>query len=149
MSMPRRRFLKAGLMLLGLLAIVPLKAFAAIWNKSAFESTDVEHALQGLDARNVSPSTDIVLTAPDLAENGAIVQIEVESRIPGTEAIAIISDKNPTPLIANFVFAKGADPYVITRIKMAETSELRAVVKAGDNYYSTSRKVEVAVGGCG
>jgi sulfur-oxidizing protein SoxY len=77
------------------------------------------------------------------------VQIEVESHIPGTEAIAILAEKNPTPLIANFVFSNGAEPYVITRIKLAETGDLKVVVKAGDKYFSVARKVEVALGGCG
>jgi sulfur-oxidizing protein SoxY len=84
-----------------------------------------------------------------MAENGAIVQIEVESHIPNTEAISIMVDKNPTPLIANFVFSNGALPAIITRIKMAETSELKAIVKADGKYYSVGRKVEVALGGCG
>jgi sulfur-oxidizing protein SoxY len=84
-----------------------------------------------------------------LAENGAIIQIEVTSRIPGTEAIAILAEKNPTPLIANFMFSNGAEPYLITRIKMAETADLKIIVKAGDKYYSASRRIEVALGGCG
>lgn len=105
-------------------------------------------ALECLHAAKVDASRDITLVAPDLAENGAIVQIEVESRIPGTEAIAILADKNPTPLIANFLFHPEAEPSVVVRIKLAETSELKAVVKAGDKYYSVSRKVEVSLGGC-
>jgi sulfur-oxidizing protein SoxY len=149
MNGSRRNFIQASLALIGLTALAPLKVLAAAWNKSAFDSTSVDGALAGLEAKSPQPSKEIVLIAPDLAENGAIVQVEVESRIPNTEAIAIISDKNPTPLIANFVFSDGTDPYVVTRIKMAETSELRAVVKAGGRYYSASRKVEVAVGGCG
>lgn len=146
--MNRRSLLKVGASLLGLAVLIPLKALAAVWNKAAFDSTSVEGALQGLQATQIGPSRDIVLVAPQLAENGAIVQIEVESRIPGTEAIAILSEKNPTPLIANFVFAAGAEPYLVTRIKMAETSELKAIVKAGGKYYSVARKVEVALGGC-
>jgi sulfur-oxidizing protein SoxY len=146
--MNRRSVLKAGAALLGLALAAPYRALAAAWNKAAFDATSVEGALQGLAVDRVGPSRDIVLTAPQLAENGAIVQIEVESRIPGTEAIAILADKNPTPLIANFVFHEGARPYAITRIKMAETSELKAVVKAGDQYYSVARRVEVSKGGC-
>ena len=146
--MNRRSLLQAGAALLGLAALAPLKALAAVWNKAAFDAISVQGALQGLQVTQSGPSRDIVLIAPQLAENGAIVQIEVESRIPGTEAIAILSDKNPTPLIANFVFAEGTEPYIVTRIKMAETSELKAIVKAGGKYYSVSRKVEVSVGGC-
>jgi len=147
--MNRRALLKSAAALAGLLALAPFKALAVLWNKPAFDSQNVDGALQGLGVMQVDPSRDIVLTAPDLAENGAIVQIEVESRIPGTEAIAVLAEKNPTSLIANFVFSNGAEPYVITRIKLAETGELKAVVKAGGKYYSVSKKVEVALGGCG
>jgi len=147
--MNRRILLKSGMALLGLLALTPLKVLAAVWNKPAFESQNVDGALHGLGVEQVGPSRDIVLIAPDMAENGAIIQIEVESRIPGTEAIAVLAEKNPTPLIANFLFFSGVEPYIITRIKMAETAEVRAIIKAGGKYYSVSKKVEVALGGCG
>lgn len=147
--MHRRTLLKSCAALLTLMAAMPLRALAAVWNKPAFEAPKVDGALQGLGIPGEEPSAAIELVAPQMAENGAIVQIEVTSRIPDTEAIAILVEKNPTPLIANFLFANGAEPYVITRIKMAETSELKAIVKAGGKYYSTSRQVEVALGGCG
>lgn len=147
--MDRRAWLKSATALAAMAVLTPLRALAAAWNRAAFESTNEDGALQGLGAFPTGPSQDIVLIAPDFAENGAIVQVEVESRIPGTEAIAILAEKNPTPLIANFVFSNGAEPYVSTRIKMAETAELKAIVKAGGKYYSVARKVEVSIGGCG
>lgn len=145
----RRAWLKIALAWTTAAALVPLRALAAVWNRSAFEAQQLDGALAGLGVRQVGPSPDIVLVAPDVAENGAIVQVEVESRIPGTEAIAILAEKNPTPLVANFVFAEGALPYVVTRIKMAETGELQAIVQAGGQYYRVSKRVEVALGGCG
>lgn len=147
--MNRRTWIKSVAALMVLAVSAPLRAMAAVWNKSAFESKQVEGALYGLGISQMGPTRDVVLIAPDMAENGAIVQIEVESRIPNTEAIAILVEKNPTPLIANFMFSNGAGPYVVTRIKMAETSELKVIVKAGGQYFSVSKKVEVALGGCG
>lgn len=147
--MNRRDWIRSTLALGAVAMSLPLRALAAIWNKPAFDAQSVEGAMQGLHIDKAGETRDIVLIAPDMAENGAIVQVEVESRIPNTEAIAILVDKNPTPLIANFMFSNGADPYVITRIKMAETSELKAIVKAGGQYYSVTKKVEVALGGCG
>jgi sulfur-oxidizing protein SoxY len=147
--MDRRRWLQGSAVLLGLMVFAPLRAAAALWDKWAFEAQSVDEALHGLDVSATEQVSRIVLIAPDMAENGAVVQIEVESRIPGTEAIAILAEKNPTPLIANFMFAIGAQPYIITRIKMAETAEVKAIVKAGGRYYSVSKKVEVATGGCG
>jgi sulfur-oxidizing protein SoxY len=140
-----KAFAAAGFMLL----MVPLRALAAVWNRVAFESTHVNGALQGLGIRAVMPTHDATLIAPDMAENGAIVQIEVESHLAGTESISVIAEKNPTPLIAHFVFAEGTVPYVVTRIKMAETAELKAIIKAGGKYYSVAKRVEVALGGCG
>lgn len=147
--MDRRIWLKSALALGGVALALPFRALAAVWNKAAFEAQNTEGALRGLGVGQAGPARDIILIAPDMAENGAIVQIEVESRIPNTEAIAILVEKNPTPLIANFMFSNGADPYVVTRIKMAETSELKVIVKAGGQYFSVSKKVEVALGGCG
>jgi sulfur-oxidizing protein SoxY len=146
--MNRRALLKSALALFSLLAIMPLRVLAAVWNRPAFEATQMSQALQGLDARQIEMSSQITLTAPDFAENGAIVQIEVESHIPGTEAIAILAEKNPTPLIANFMLGPATRPRIILRIKLAESGELKAVVKAGNKYYATSRQVDVAIGGC-
>ena len=147
--MNRREMLKSCAAALSLVLLVPLKAFAAAWNRKAVEADKVESAMEGLGIKSDEASPDIEIVAPQLAENGAIIQIEVTSRIPHTEAIAIIAEKNPTPLIANFLFSSDADPFVILRIKMAETADLKVVVKAGDQYFSASRRVEVAIGGCG
>ena len=147
--MNRRTILRSGAAALAMLALVPLRVLAAVWNRPAFEATQMEGALQGLGASGSESSVHIDLVAPQMAENGAIVQIEVASHIPGTEAIAILAEKNPTPLIANFMFSNGAEPYVVVRIKMAESSNLKAIVKADGKYYSVSRYVEVAEGGCG
>lgn len=147
--MNRRNLLKSAAALAGLLMLTPLRALAAAWNKTAFEATQPATALEGLGAKPPQPSNLIDIIAPDFAENGAIVQIEVESRIPGTEAIAILAEKNPTSLIANFMFSNGAKPKIITRIKLAETGMLKVVVKAGGQYFEASRQVQVSIGGCG
>jgi sulfur-oxidizing protein SoxY len=128
--------------------LLPVQALAAIWNRSAFESKDVTGALQGLNIPEEVASDQIEIIAPDRAENGAVVQVEVTSRIPDTEAIAILAEKNPTPLIANFMFSNGAQPFVITRIKMAETADVKAIVKVGDRYYTAAKRVEVLENGC-
>jgi sulfur-oxidizing protein SoxY len=148
MAMNRRTLLRSGIALFSLLAMVPMRALAMAWNKPAFEAAQEDQALQGLGAKQVEPSDLITLIAPDFAENGAIVQVEVESHIPGTEAIAILGEKNPTSLIANFMFEPGVRPHIIIRIKLADSGELKAVIKASDKYYATTRYVEVAIGGC-
>ncbi len=143
--MQRRNFV---LSLLSLIVLVPIKALAAFWNKAAFETVKINEATKSLAINNEISSTAIEIIAPDRAENGAIVQVEIKSNIANTESITILVEHNPTPLIATFMFSNGAEPYVITRIKMAETSDIKVVVKAGDQYFSNTKNVVVLENGC-
>lgn len=144
--MRRRDFL---LGILSVIVLAPINALAALWNKSAFESVQLNEAIKHLNIEVETPSKDIEIIAPDRAENGAIVQVEVRSNIANTEAISILVEKNPTPLIANFIFSNGAEPYVVTRIKMAETSDVKVVVKVGNQYFTHAKNVVVLENGCG
>lgn len=144
--MQRRHFLIG---MLGMLALAPLKALAALWNKPAFEAIRLDDASRQLNINDELPTDAIQIVAPDRAENGAIVQVEVLSKLANTEAIAIFVEKNPTPLIANFMFSNGTLPFVVTRIKMAETSDIRVVAKVGDQYLTNSKNVVVLENGCG
>jgi sulfur-oxidizing protein SoxY len=137
----------AGSMVTGLLA--PLRAWAGPWNQTGFSAKALGEALQSIGATRSVDSADIAIKAPDIAENGAIVPIEVLSRIPNTRFIAILADKNPFPLVGTFELVGGAEGFVSTRIKLAETSIVRVIVKAEDKIYSARREVKVTIGGCG
>lgn len=147
-KLARRNFLQLILGIGATILWVPIQALAAIWNKTAFEAITTPEAIKGLGVTEEIPSKDIEIVAPDFAENGAVVQVEVRSRIPNTEAIAILVDKNPTQLIANFMFSNGAEPSVVTRIKMAETSNVQVIAKVGEQYFTASKMVEVSLSGC-
>ena len=123
--------------------------WAQSWNKAGFESKAVAEVMKSLGAAGAADSKDIAITAPDIAENGAVVPIAVTSRIAGTESISIVAEKNPFPLAATFDIANGSEAYVSTRIKMGETSNVRAVVKAGGLYYTAAKEVKITIGGCG
>jgi len=124
-------------------------AWAQSWNKAGFEAKAVADVLKSLGASGAVESRDIAITAPDIAENGAVVPIEVVSRIPGTEAISIIAEKNPFPLAATVEISNGGEPYTYVRIKMGETSNVRVVVKADGRFYTAAKEVKVTIGGCG
>ena len=106
-------------------------------------------ALKALGATATTPSKDIVITAPDIAENGAQVPVTVTSKIPNTQSISIIVDKNPFPLTSTFDFSNGAEGYVSTKLKMGQTSNVIAVVKADGKFFTASKEVKVTIGGCG
>lgn len=137
----------AAMLVTGL--VRPIQAFAADWNKAAFEAKGVADGMKAIGAGGAAESKDIVLNAPANAENGASVPISVVSNIPGTTSISIFVDKNPYPLAANFEFANGALPDVSIKLKFSDTSVVRAVVIAGGKAYSSQKEVKVAAGGCG
>jgi sulfur-oxidizing protein SoxY len=155
MNQLRRAFLKnagtvgavAAAIATGLLN--PATVFAAAWNSLAFTTKDLSKAMESAGYGGAVESTDIVIKAPDIAENGAVVPVAATSNIPGTTSMAIFIDKNPAPMIADFQFMNGAEPYIATRVKMAKTSLVRVTVKAGGKNYIASREVKVTIGGCG
>ena len=138
-------------------AMLPINALAELlnqtwnraWNKAAFEATKLDEATKGLNISTEILSKDIEIIAPDRAENGAVVQIEITSNIANTESMAVLVEHNPTPLIGTFNFSNGALPFVITRIKMAEDSDVKVIVKADGKFFTASKKVVVLENGCG
>jgi sulfur-oxidizing protein SoxY len=124
-------------------------AVYAAWNKAAFEAKDLAGALGGVGGAGAAESGQITVKAPDIAENGAVVPVEIISAIPGTEAIAIVGEKNGFPLVADFKLMNGAEGYVSTRIKLGTTSNVRAIVKAGGKAHTAAKEVKVTIGGCG
>jgi sulfur-oxidizing protein SoxY len=155
MDTRRRRILKAGggtgVLALAAAAgmIRPGEAFAQQWNKAAFETKSVADTLKALGGSGSTESAQIQITAPDIAENGAVVPITIESAIPGTDTVAILIEKNPNTLSADFEIPAGTDPFITTRVKMAETSNVYAVVKADGKYFHAVKEIKVTLGGCG
>lgn len=151
-SVLRRHFLRRiGPALLGVAVFcsLPLRALAAKWNRAAFEAGKVEAAIAAVGASEAVLSDEIFINAPEIAENGAQVPIEIQSNIPGTEAIFIFSDKNIQPYVGTFEFRNGAEPFIATRIKMGDTSNLRVFVRSRGKYFVKVREVKVTIGGCG
>jgi sulfur-oxidizing protein SoxY len=153
--MQRRTFMKSTLaassvaVAIGAGLLSPRLVLAA-WPKSAFEAKSVPDALTGLyGTADNTPSGDISIKAPDIAENGAVVPVTVETSIAGVTDISIIAEKNGSPLIANFKLMGAAKGFVATRIKMQKTSSVIAVVKAGGKAFSARKEVKVTIGGCG
>src|SRR5204862_4299215 len=108
---------------------------------------DARNALGALEAVQ---STDIAFVqTPEIAENGAVVPIGITSRIPRTDSIAILIEKNPNPLAAVFDIPAGTEPAISTRVKMAKTSNIYALVKADGKYFVAIKEVKVTLGGCG
>lgn len=152
MNVLRRNILKGATAASTLAVTVGLfgtgNAFAA-YNTAAFSAKSVPDALKGMGAGTPVESKDILIKAPDIAENGAVVPVEITSKIAGTTDIALLAEKNATPLVASFKISNGAEAFVSTRIKMGQTAMVRAVITAGGKTYTAAKEVKVTIGGCG
>lgn len=156
MYLARRDLLKLGgaLGLYALAAGTSLlragRAFAAVvWSQDAFSAKSVDGVLKALGGTTASESKDISLTIPEIAENGAVVPVIIESKLADTRSILILVEKNPSALSAIFDIPEGTDPYIGARIKIGSTSNVYAMVKTDSGYYITSKQVKVTLGGCG
>ena len=157
MDIKRRQALKGsgGVTLVALLAaagwLKPADAAAAdAWNKNAFETKSMDETMKALGGGAPAQSKDITFfSTPDIAENGAVVPIGITSAVPKTESIAIMVEKNPNMLAAVFDIPAGTEPSLSTRIKMGQTSNVYALVKADGKYYVASKEIKVTLGGCG
>jgi sulfur-oxidizing protein SoxY len=153
MHQTRRSVIRAG-GALGLLALFggallkPARALAA-WNKSAFEAKSAIEAMKVLGVAGAEDSKAIEIRAPEIAENGAVVPIDITSNIPGTTAISVFIEKNPFPYTGTFDFAQGTLAYVHVRVKIGESSPVRVVATAGGRHYTSVKEVKVTIGGCG
>lgn len=117
--------------------------------RKEFDTRTLNDVVKDLGGSSAQASTDITMTAPDIAENGAVVPVTIESKLPGTKSIAIVVEKNPRALTAVFHIPEGTEPFISTRIKLAETAPVIALVQTDKGFFTANRIVKVTLGGCG
>jgi sulfur-oxidizing protein SoxY len=152
--MQRRILLRAAasaaqLALLVGAGLVPTRILGA-WPGQAFEAeelADAQRLLFGDGA--IDDSDQITIEAPDIAENGRIVPVEVRTDLPGARSVTLLSDTNPAPLLAKANFTPAVEPRVSLRVKLGGTGRLIAIVEADGGLYRATRPVKVTAGGCG
>ena len=147
MKIDRRKMLRSLLAVTAVLAF-PKILIAARADK-AFDATTADEAIAELLGAVPTASDKVHMKIPDIAENGAVVPVTVSTDLEDVESISVVVDNNPTPLAASFDMSPKMVPVVSVRIKMGQSSNVRAIVKAGGNLYSTSKEVKVTIGGCG
>ncbi len=151
----RREFLArgGGAALLGALVaagiLKPGEAGAAEFDRAAFAAKTLDDAYAALGAKALADGAGVVFEVPDVAENGAIVPVTVSCTVPRTESISILVDENAYPLVATFILPEGTAPWLTTRIKLARTTKVAALVKADGRFLVVTKHVQVTAGGCG
>jgi sulfur-oxidizing protein SoxY len=145
----RRLFMK-GALALSTLAMMPRLLFAREWPKDAFAAETTREVLLSLyGSEQTTVSGEVKLKAPEIAENGAVVPVSLETSLSGVKSVAVVVDNNPRPLAVHFEVSPQAIPTVACRIKMGQTSRVLAIVETDDGLFSTEKEVKVTIGGCG
>ena len=135
--------------LLAGVGLLPMQAQAA-WNAAAFEVKTIADLAKAMGGSAPVESKDVVVTAPDIAENGAVVQVGVSTTLPGVKKLLLLVEKNPSVLAASFDVSDAVDPAFTTRVKMGQSSNVMAVALMNDNRVLFAQKeVKVTLGGCG
>jgi sulfur-oxidizing protein SoxY len=155
MYINRRKALQAGggAGVLGLFVaagvITPQEArAAAARNDAAFEAKNVRDAIRAFGADAAARSDRITITGPDIADNGAFVPVSVSSTLPNVELIALLVERNPAPLAAVFMMTPDMEPFVATRVRMGETSDVHALIRSDGRLHVAQRRIVVTLGGC-
>ncbi len=138
----------------GTLATVPSlilsnNAYAA-WPKESFDIKDLTESVSSVYGHNnLEESSKVKLKAPEIAENGAIVPINVSTTLDNVESIMIFVENNPQPLSSGYQLTSLSEPSIGTRLKMGKTSNVMAAVKSNGKVYTSTQEVKVTIGGCG
>lgn len=155
MDTSRRIILKAT-MAAGTLAVAaganlltPSTVLAA-WPAKAFEATKLDAAMNAMTGKaRPTASADIKIDAPDIAENGAVVSVKINTTLPKVESISIYVPVNAFPLSASYILSNQMETSITGRIKMAKTADIVAIVKSNGKLYTAKKGVKVTLGGCG
>lgn len=153
--MERREFVRksSGALALGLAAsagLMPTMASAqTAWNKAVFESKNLADVVKAMGGSGATESKEVTLIAPEIAENGNVVRLGVQSAIAGTTWLGLLVEKNPAALTAGFDVYPGTDANMSTNAKMGQSSNVYALAKVGDKFFYAVKEVKVTLGGCG
>lgn len=119
-------------------------------NTAAFEAKSIADVVKALGASAPTESKDVTLTAPDIAENGAVVPLGVASSLANVKLLLVLVEKNPNALAASFGVTDAVDANFQTRVKMGQSSNVYGVAITNDGKaLFTQKEVKVTLGGCG
>jgi sulfur-oxidizing protein SoxY len=135
--------------LLATAGLLPVTAQAA-WNTAAFDAKSIPDLMKALGSSAPTESKDVVITGPDIAENGAVVPVGASTALPGVKRLLLLVEKNPSLLSAIFNVTDAVDANFATRVKMGQSSNVMAVALMNDNRVLFAQKeIKVTLGGCG
>ena len=117
--------------------------------QQAFLQKSEQDALAKLYNKVPEESGKITLDAPEIAENGAVVPVNVSTELPNVTSVALLALDNPYTLACMYKLPAGTMPDISSRLKLAKTTKVVAIIESDGKLYSTAKLVKVTLGGCG
>ena len=148
--MNRRNFLSFGVTAVAI-AVIPVNLSAIDFRETlpkAWTATKVDDAIKEIFGSSTLTDGSINLSAPDIAENGAVIPVSFDTTLNATK-IAVFQDANPESAVAVFSIPENAVIDYAIRIKLAKTGTVTVVAEANGKLYAVSKLVKVTIGGCG
>ncbi|HKM65100.1 MAG TPA: thiosulfate oxidation carrier protein SoxY [Acidisphaera sp.] len=151
MSNATRRETLRILALLGMAGIAGTARAASApgWPDDAFHQKTMPDAVNALYGKPFEASDKVTLDVPEIAENGAVVPVNVGTTLPNVTTISILVPENPFTLAASYKLPDGTLPAIGCRLKMAKTSDVVAIVESDGKLFAATKNVKVTLGGCG
>lgn len=139
MELTRRKFMVVSSGSLALVGLSGFPAFASATDDAIAELTGGADIGEGV----------VTLTAPEIAENGNTVPIEVSA--PGAAMVTLYADGNPVPNVVTFKFGSlNPSRSASTRIRLSKTQNVVAIAQMEDGSFQKAQaNVKVTIGGCG
>ena len=149
-NLNKRSFIKNLVALFASILTFNISKAIGDWPRDLFSTRNTEKLIKDISQEQTISNSELIdIKAPEIAENGAVVPVTVSTELPNVKSISIIVDNNPSPLTSSFEINQQLSPYVSTRVKMAQTSNITAIVASEKGYFSASRTIKVTIGGCG
>ena len=149
-NLNRRIFVKQLTTLLAAITSINIGKVMANWPSELFLGKNNVQVIKGITSdSSISESELIEIKAPEIAENGAVVPVTVSTDLPNVKKISILVENNPSPLVSSIEINEQLSPYISTRVKMAKTSNIVAIVSTNEGHFSAARNIKVTIGGCG
>ena len=133
----------AGLVSLGRVGLAQLRSNAVL------EASSLKALVEAFGGEPPQQSDQVLVLAPDVAEDGFMVSLGGESLLPQTESISLLVADNPSVMAAHFELSGSVSPKIETRVKTSGSGNVLVLVKAQGRYFYAEKYVKVIAGGCG
>jgi len=129
--------------------LTPRAARAALPPETFLASSPAE-AIKAVLGGDLAPQDNgVELDVPGMVEVADMVPVTVKTTLDDVQSITLVADRNPNPIVAYYHWDPALEPYLATRIRLAGSGPVEALVMAGGKVYRAARNVEISISGCG